>query len=179
MSSEKFKAEYGISRKIRYHGKRLRFFDTLHRLVSFTNAVLGSSAFVTVISGMPALAAWLTGIVAIVSALDSVVGFSERARAYSEQRARYYDLYCEIVAAKESTFDPDYFREKRLRIDRDSPPIRRVLDVLCRNEEDIARGFSHDETIRVGRIRALLAHVIDLPPTRWLTIAEAKQVSSA
>lgn len=175
MSSEKYKAEYGVSRKIRYHGKRQRFFDSLHRLVLFINAVLGSSAFVTVISDMPVVAAWLTAAVAVASSVDNVVGFSERARKYSEQRLRYYDLYCEIVTMPEGSFDADYVREKRLRIDRDSPPVRRVLDVCSRNEEDIARGYTHEDIISIGWFRKLLMHIVDVPPERWMTVAEYRQ----
>ncbi|HZG07792.1 MAG TPA: hypothetical protein VEZ70_02300 [Allosphingosinicella sp.] len=172
MSDPRFKSEYGISRLIRYHGKRQRFFDGLHRIVLFTNAVLGSSAFVTIISDRTYIAAWLTAIVAIISALDNVVAFSERARKHSEQRSRYYELYCELIATPTAEFKIDAFREKRLRIDRDSPPPRRVLDVIARNEEDIARGFAHAETSYVSWPRYLLRHLIDLPPKRWETVAE-------
>ena len=175
MSDPRFKSEYGISRLIRYHGKRQRFFDGLHRLVLFTNALLGSSAFVTIISGRPHIAAWLTAIVAIVSSLDNVVAFSERARKHSEQRSRYYELYCELIATPPDKFESDTFLEKRLRIDRDSPPHRRVLDIISRNEEDIARGFRYNETIHVAGPRYLLRHLIDLPPKRWKTVAETKR----
>jgi len=174
MSDPRFKSEYGISRLIRYHGKRQRFFDGLHRLVLFTNAVLGSSAFVTIVSDRAYIAAWLTAIVAIVSALDNVIAFSERARKHSEQRSRYYELYCELIATPVAEFQSDAFREKRLRVDRDSPPPRRVLDVISRNEEDIARGYSYDETMHVAWPRHLLRHLIDLPPEQWETVSEMK-----
>lgn len=172
MTDPRYKAEYGVSRLIRYNGKRQRFFDGLHRLVLFINAVLGSSAFVTIVSGEPQIAAWLTAAVAIASASDNVVGFSERARKYSEQRGRYYDLYCQLIGTDPAQYKEDYFREKRLRIDRDGPPPKRVLDVISRNEEDIFRGFDYDETIRISWPRYILRHVIDLPPRRWVTVGQ-------
>lgn len=172
MSDPRFKAEYGISRLIRYNGKRQRFFDGLHRIVLFTNAVLGSSAFVTVVSNKTVVAAWLTAIVAIASALDNVIGFSERARKHSEQRIRYYDLYCELVTTSPEQYNVGEFLEKRLRIDRDSPPPRKVLDIISRNEEDVARGYPHEETIHVAWPRYILRHFIDLPPKQWRTESE-------
>lgn len=172
MSDSRYKTEFAISRLIRYHGKRQRFFDGLHRMVSFINALAGSSAFVSIISGLPVVAAWLTAIVAVSSALDSVVGFSERARLYADQRSKYYDLYCDIVACKAEKFNSDHFRERRLRIDRDSPPPMRVLDVIARNEEDISRGYSRIDTIYINWFRRLLRHVVDLPPAEWKTIAQ-------
>ena len=172
MSDPRYKAEYGISRLIRYNGKRQRFFDGLHRIVLFINAVLGSSAFVTIISDKTHIAAWLTASVAIASAIDNVVGFSERARKYSEQRSRYYDLYCELISTDKSAYKEDYFREKRLRIDRDGPPLKRVLDVISRNEEDIFRGHDYDDTVHIAWLSYTLRHLVDLPPRKWVTIGE-------
>lgn len=176
-TTAKYKADYAISRLIRYNGKRQTFFDGLHKLTLFTNAVLGSSAFVTIISNQPTVAAWLTAIIAIVSAADNVVGFSERARLHQELRSRYYDLYCAIVAVSDDAFNEEAFRERRLRIERDTPPTRRVLDVVSRNEEDIARGWSFSETQYVSPLRYLLRHIYDLPPKNWKTISDHKNRS--
>lgn len=172
MSDPAYKAEYGISRLIRYNGKRQNFFDGLHRITLFSNAILGSSAFVTIISGKPHIAAWLTAAVAIGSALDNVVSFSEKARKHSELRSRYYDLYCQLVTTPPDKFKEHQFREKRLRIDRDGPPPRKVLDVISRNEEDISRGYKTEETIYISRTRYVLRHFIDLPPKKWRTVKE-------
>jgi hypothetical protein len=141
--------------------------------------VFGSSAFVTIVSGHSFFAALLTAAVAIISAIDNVVGFAERARVYSEQRRRYYDLYCEILISDPNKFNADQFREKRLRIDRDGPPPLRVLDVLCRNEEDIARGYNHDETIYVAWWRRLVAQFIDLPSRKWHSFEQLAQARNA
>jgi hypothetical protein len=172
MTDPRYKTEYGLSRLIRYCGKRQRFFDGLHKISIFVSAVAGSSAFVTVLANMPKLAAWLTATIAVVSAIDNVVGFSERARKYSEQRTRYYDLYCDLVKVNPGRFSEDVYRERKLRIDRDNPPILRVLDVVSRNEEDIARGYGHEETIYISPFRYALRHIFDIPPKRWISIGE-------
>ena len=175
MGDPKFKTEYGLSRLIRYSGKRQTFFENMHRYSLFINAVAGSSAFVTLLAGAPQLAIWLTAAVAIVSSLDNIVGFSERARTYGEQRGRYYDLYCEVVGKKSEGFDEDRYRQKRLRIDGDGPPRRRVLDVVCRNEEDIFRGFEYQDTVHIHWFRKALRHFIDLPPSNWVTHREREE----
>jgi hypothetical protein len=168
----RYKLDFALSRIIRYNGKRLRFFDKLHRLSSFVNAAAGTSAFVTVLSGWPELAAWLTAIIALVSATDSVVGFSERARKFGDQRSKYFELYCDLLETEPAKFNEDHFRAKRLKIDSDGPPPLRVLDVICRNEEDIARGFPIGDTIHIGRVRRLLCQFIDLPPREWIKIED-------
>jgi hypothetical protein len=168
----RYRLDFALSRLIRYNGKRQRFFDNLHRLTSFVNAAVGTSAFVTVLSGWPELAIWLTGLIALAGAADSVIRFSERARKYGDQRRRYFDLYCELLRTPVHEFNEDAFREKRLMIDRDGPPPLRVLDVICRNEEDIARGFPREETIHIGFTRRLLSQIVDLPPKQWLTLQE-------
>ena len=175
MGDPKFRTEYGLSRLIRYSGKRQTFFENLHRYSLFINAVAGSSAFVTLLAGAPQIAIWLTAAVAIVSSLDNIVGFSERARTYGEQRGRYYDLYCEAVGKRTEGFDEDKYRQKRLRIDGDGPPRRRVLDVVCRNEEDIFRGFEFEDTVYINWYRKALRHFIDLPPSKWVTHRERQE----
>lgn len=177
MSNNRYKAEVAASRRIRYAGKRQTFFEGLHRTTLFTSAVLGSSAFVSVISGLNTLTAWLTAIVASVSAMDNVVGFSEKARTYRDQRNRYYTLYCEIVSCLESAYAEDSFLEKRLTIDRDNPPTKRVLDVICRNEEDISRGWKYTDTIHIARFRYLLRHIYDLPPKEWVSVAQKQRLN--
>lgn len=171
----RYKLDFALSRLIRYNGKRQRFFDKLHRLTSFVNAAIGTSAFVTVLSGWPQLAAWLTAVIALTSAADSVVGFSERARKYGDLRTRYFDLYCQLLETPPEKFKEDQFRAKRLRIDSDGPPPLRVLDVICRNEEDIARGYSRSDTIHIGRFRALVCQFIDWPPREWLTVKAKRE----
>ncbi|WP_416462535.1 hypothetical protein [Sphingomonas sp. VDB2] len=170
MSDPRYKTEFSLSRLIRYCGKRQRFFDGLHRLSLFINTIAGSSAFVTIIANMPHVAAWLTAIVAVVSALDNVVGFSERARLYAQQRSRYYELYCDLVKSKPSGFVEDVYKERKLRIDRDNPPILRVLDVVSRNEEDISRGHPYGETIFISKFRYFMRHFMDIPPKKWITM---------
>ncbi len=179
MSDPKFKTEYGISRLIRYTAKRQSFFDALHRQVLIVNTVAGSSAFVTLLADRPQAAIWLTALVAIGSALDNAVGFAERAQKYASLRSRYYDLYCEVVAKREDAFNAEHFRQKRLRIDGDGPPRKRVLDVICRNEEDVFRGYAHDDTIYIGPVRYALRHLVDLPPRHWKTVKEHRGVNKA
>ena len=171
----RYRLDFALSRLIRYNGKRQRFFDKLHRLTSFVNAAAGTSAFVTVLSGWPELAAWLTAVIAVVSAADATIGFSERARKYGDQRSRYFDLYCDVLETPPEKFNEDQFRAKRLRIDSDGPPPLKVLDVICRNEEDIARGFARGGTIHIGFLRRLLCQFIDLPPRAWTTLDERRR----
>lgn len=172
MSEPRAKMDFGLSRLIRYNGKRQVFFEKLHRFTSFLSALAASSAFVAILANETGIATWLTAVIALMSAADSVIGFSERSRLYASQRRRYFDLYCDLMLCAPEKFREDKFREKRLRIDRDGPPPLRVLDVICRNEEDIARGFPREETIHIGWFRKALSQIIDLPPAQWLTLKE-------
>ena len=172
MNDPRGKMDFGLSRLIRYNGKRQIFFQKLHRLTSFANALLASSAFVTILSGWSQLAVWLTAGVAVISTADSVIGFAERAKLYGDLRRRYFDLYSELLLTKPEVFNKDKFREKRLRIDRDGPPAMRVLDVMCRNEEQIARGYKREETVHISWPRRAVSQFIDLPPKEWQKLNE-------
>lgn len=171
----RYRLDYGLSRLIRYNGKRQRFFEKLHRLTSFVNALAASSAFVALLTvGSAKTALWLTGLIAVMSAADSVIGFAEHARLFGNQRRRYFDLYSELMLCPSNKFSEPKFREKRLRIDRDGPPPLRVLDVICRNEEDIARGFSEKETIHINPFRRFFCQIIDLSPRKWVKVKDRR-----
>lgn len=163
----RYQLDFALSRLIRYNGKRQRFFDGLHRMTAFVNAAAGTSAFVTVLSNRPLLAAVFTAAVALGSAADTAIAFAERARKYGEQRSRYFGLYETLLETPPEKFSKDRFRAKRLRIDSAGPPPMRVLDVMCRNEEQIARGWLVDDTVYIAPLRRLLSQWIDLPPPEW------------
>lgn len=171
-----FEIEFALGRNIRYCGKQVRFFESGHRISMLSTSIAGSAAFVTVLSDFKVASAILAGLIAIISSIDGVFEYSEKARNYNDLRNRLYDLYCTLVSYTEDEKSKDIliFKEKLTRIERDMPPRNRVLDVICRNEEEISHGFPKEQTYHVSWWRRMLVPILDCPPSEWIQVEDKR-----
>lgn len=136
--SRKYNLEWGSSRSIRYHDRRVAFFESLSTTASFLALLTGSAAVAALLKD--------AGLVAIVaSALSAVVGFvnltlrpAARAAIHSRLRQRFSDLQILLLkaGADPTEAELDALQEQRLLIERDEPPAPayRMLDMLTHNE---------------------------------------------
>jgi hypothetical protein len=86
----------------RYHATREAFLDNVHRWFMFGVVALGASAVIDLFSdlkGLFALGATLLG------ALDLTFDLSNRARAHSLMKRRYFELLADIEEARKSPID--------------------------------------------------------------------------
>ena len=106
-----------------------------HQASSFLTAVVGTSAFATLVSSGPAedWAKWLVGAAAVLAALDLVVGFSRSARRHGEFARECAELEREAlrIGPEPSEFDLAKLIDRRLEIEAREPMVRPVLDALC------------------------------------------------
>jgi hypothetical protein len=158
---------FGIRRSIRYHNRRRRFFDGFDKFVKILSVIGGSAAVAAIVGKIPWLAITLTTSIAILSAINLVVGPAQAARLHAELAKRFAKLEHDIVRAENCDLDaPNKLVAERLLIESDEPPIMRVLDTICHNELCEAMGYDACESYSVGWFQALLAHVIDLWPSK-------------
>ena len=159
--------DFAVAKSIRYHAKMRRFFDRLHQISVAISALTASAAVatLTVAGGDHRLALWLSAGVALVTTLDLVIGFSERARTYDGLLRRFSDLRVRLVRnPAPSAAEMRAFMADRLEIEKDEPLERAVLNLICNNEELVARGFPRENEARVSWWRRQCAYLIDLPP---------------
>ncbi len=134
---------FDIRRSVRYHDRRRAFFERMHRVTGALTIVLaGGVLFELAGTGSPAL--WLQCFAvaaAVLSAFDIVVGYAARANDHAALRVRFVSLEMKMLAGdlEEATWCG--YRQERLAIERDEPPIYRALDLLCHNEMLRAEGF--------------------------------------
>lgn len=80
----------GVHKSRRYHAKMRAMYQRLADAVLAANAVLGAGAFMALIGGKGTLIAQiLIGIVAAGSAVDTVLGFSKKAKLHDDLCRRY------------------------------------------------------------------------------------------
>jgi len=119
-----------------YHGAREGFLDTTHRWFMFAVIVLGAAAFADLIPKSEGdhkenlLKGFLGAGAALFGALDLTFDLSNRARAHSLMKRRYYELLADLREGKKSS------AEARVCLDRlsaDEEPPYRALLLSCWN----------------------------------------------
>jgi len=151
---------FGVRRSIRYHDRRVRFFERMNRIILFVNVASGSAAVVSVLSSLGgAWVASFAAIVALASAFDLAVDTGSRARTHTGLKHLFVDLEKSMNTSQPSQAALIDLTNMRLDIERDEPPVLRVLDILCHNEMVRALGYSNDHLHPVTWWRRMLAHI--------------------
>lgn len=143
ISHEQYGLLFDVRRSVRYHDRRRAFYEQLHHFTSFLTILMAGSVFFD-LAKPGETAGWLLGIsvlAAIFAALDMVIGYSKRASLHNNLRERFALLEIDMVMGdtEEATWS-NYWRD-RLMIEKDEPPLYKVLDGLCRNELLEAEGY--------------------------------------
>lgn len=120
----------------RYHARRMAFFDRWHKITGIVGVLGGSAVFVSMANYAPAwLASVGAGLIVILSSIDVVVGTAEMARRHNDLRRRFCLLEAAIEAVPEPTAKViSRWKDERLSIESDEPPVFVALAIQCDNE---------------------------------------------
>ena len=84
---------FDIGRSVRYHNRRRAFFDRIDRLANMLSVIFGSTAVYGVLAqDHQALALTAAALVTVLSAINLVVGSSQKARAHADFARRFIEL---------------------------------------------------------------------------------------
>lgn len=163
LDDDKYGLLFDVRRSIRYHDRRRAFYERLHSVTSVLTVLMAGSVFFDI--GKNGETAWwllaLSVFAALMATLDMVIGYSKRSGLHSSLRERFANL--EIAMVMGDTADETWIEhsKSRLLIEKDEPPIYKVLDNLCRNDLVTAEGFrpknNPDQFIVISWWKALTA----------------------
>lgn len=156
---------FGVQRSVRYHDRRLRFYELLHKQTTAFSLVLGSATIAGILGSFPGgkqTALICAGIVTVLSAFDLIMGFSAKAGLHANLRRRFIQLESDMIAAPNDDQMTTHTMA-RLTIESDEPPAMRVLDSLCHNELIRAHGIDKSELVKVSFIQRMTANLLAWP----------------
>jgi hypothetical protein len=154
---------FGVRRSIRYHTRRRRFFDRWNLVTNALAVIFGSTTIGGVVKGWDTLAITAGAIVTFFSAVNLVVGTVRMARLHEDLAKKFVDLEKELVLAGEHDEQAHRgFCAKRLEVERDEPPVLRVLDSICHNELLRAMGYDRSHYVEITWYQRLLAQFVDI-----------------
>jgi hypothetical protein len=140
--------------------KMCSFYQTMNDAVLGANAILGASAFMALLGGKNNLTAQiLIGIVAGLSAIDNVLGFGKKSKLHADLSRRFTELAANMALWDASEVNYRKACAERIRIERDEPPIRRLIEIEANNEEMRARGYDERDMVPLGRLQRVFGYV--------------------
>lgn len=156
---------FAVRRSIRYHQRRRAFFDRLDQFGNMLAVVLGSTAIYGMLeTNSKTLALTATALVTVLSAVNLVFGSVQKARAHA-------DFSRQFIALEKRFLDdpsPERLREvidARLSIEAEEPPILRVLDSICHNEQLRAEGYPKEYFATIRYWQRWFAQLFDVFPS--------------
>lgn len=154
---------FGVRRSIRYHNRRERFFDRLHKISTFLAALAGTATVASVLAQAGSLAITFAVAVAVFSVIDLVVGTAQQARLHNNLARRFFDLEKAIITCKDPSEDAIVnFKAQRLDIEANEPPPLKVLDSMCHNELLRAMGYDESRYVNIKWYQRWLSQLIDI-----------------
>lgn len=124
------------------------------------NAVSGAAAFVAVIGQWTVFASILTAGIAVASAVETALKPSEKARLHGDLGRRFTGLAAEIATMPATKKNLDKVVASRLKIEMDELPERRLVDLLCYNEEARARGIGQEHFWPLSGLQRALGYCL-------------------
>lgn len=156
---------FGVRRSIRYHMRRVRFFDQWNMLTNALALLFGSATILALMGGKDSRWAVLAAaIVSLFSVLNLLLGSTRRAREHNDLARRFLALEKEMIQVRQPLSEADLssYQARRLDIEADEPPILRVLDILCHNEQALAEGHPREVFVPVKWYQRWCAQFCDI-----------------
>jgi len=173
VATEHYKLLFGVRRSVRYHMRRVSFFYRAHKWLTVLAATGGVGTITALVIGSSQATLVFGGVTAFFSVIDLVFNLAKRAREHNDLARRFIDLEKELFDAEEG-IDRMMLADltgQRLSIEKDEPPVLRVLDIICHNELVTAMDCGEEYEKRVMWFQRLCADFFDiLPYKEWPNI---------
>ena len=159
---------FGVRRSVRYHSRRVQFFDWIHKVTTLIVVLLGSTTIAVfggiIAANWPLWVKLLPAVIAsVLAAVELVWGVVQKAREHESLMRDFIAIERRMEARRDEP-TPKFLtkiNKRRLEIEANEPPVLRVLDTLCHNELMRAMGYDQSKQIEVGVFQRLFAHCFD------------------
>jgi hypothetical protein len=154
---------FEVGRSIRYHDRRIDFFEHLHTCTAGITVLLAGAVIVqTTIDNYqaPTWMVCLSVVAALLSVSDILIGFSKKADVHKNLKHQY----CELLACVEEATTESALAKcnrKLRKIEAIETPVYHALNDLCYNEQMVALGYppGHKNYVDVPFLVRLTANV--------------------
>lgn len=156
---------FAVRRSRRYHLRREQSFTRRHFVAGFLTTVGGFATFATVLADRPE-GVVLAALTAVCGAVALAGQPLPRALTHRDLTRSFTRLEQEMRRPESEITEAELHRlqVRRLDLEEREPPIVRVVDVRCHNEEVVAGGYGSEHLVRVRWHHRITASLFDLRP---------------
>ena len=151
--------KFNIGRSIRYHKARQNFFDLLDKFTNFISILFGSSSIFVLSQQNTDLAMYLGLLLAVISSLALVFGFSTKARDHFDFAKQFTEQERRLIKEPLSDGLLNSVEDEIRAIESNEPNVLRTLNDLCWNEEAESQGIPKEDLIKIDWYRRLFCHL--------------------
>jgi hypothetical protein len=102
------------------------------------------------------------GLTAALSAIATSLGPSKKANKHAELSRGFTDLAAEIVKREPTSSNLKLVKAQRLKIEKDEPPVKRLVDLQAQNEEARSRGVPESKMVPLKAWQRCFGYVITI-----------------
>ncbi|SIO61501.1 hypothetical protein SAMN05443247_08846 [Bradyrhizobium erythrophlei] len=150
---------FAVEKSRRYHSKMQAFYEWCYNLTRAATTLTGTASFFVLLANGLGVAKYLTAVVALASSLDAVFRFNRKARIHEALARRFTDLSAKIATWAPVSQNLSRAKVERLKIERDEPPVRRIIDLQAHNEECRAQGTPETDLIPLSGWQRMMGYV--------------------
>lgn len=177
-----FDLSFSVHKSRRYHEKLNAFYGSWRDLAKIVTVIAGSGAFLVLLAGHEGWGQLIVAFVALWAVLDIVLIPDKKAELHKELRQGFTRLAGELETAPRTAESYGNLVAKRLQLEEEEPPCKRLVDLQARNDECRARGFPSDDLVPLSEWQRYLGYLHTFGLARvekWKSAHEARAASRA
>ena len=150
-----------LQRLTRYHKARERFFSYWFNMLSFFTLSGGSAIVVSILTGAPIWVSLTAGtIVTVAQAIQQIGVLHNKTTLHSALASEFTSLERYLhMGNRENETDLDSICAEISSIEMREPPIKRYLDLICRNQ--VAQSIGSDDVEHISFWQKLFAQFLN------------------
>ncbi len=174
-----FDLSFSINKSRRYHEMLCSFYGAWRDWMRIITAVAGSGAFLLVTAKVQGWAEVISAFVALWAVIDVVASPDKKAERHRKLGERFTQLAEKIAVSPHTKETYGANLAERLRIERDEPPCKRLVDLQARNDECRSRDFPPEREVPLNGWQRTLGYFFTFGMSRLERWSRAQRSASA
>lgn len=170
---------FSVGKSRRYHERMCSFYSAWRDWMRIVTAVAGSGAFLLVTAKAGGWAESLSAFVALWAVIDIVVSPDKKSERHRKLGERFTRLAERLASSPKTQEAYAQNLTERLRVERDEPPCKRLVDLQARNDECRSRNLSPDQEVPLSDTQRALGYFITFGMGRLEEWSRSKRAKSS
>lgn len=144
---------FSVHKCRRYHEKLTAFYAGWRDSLKVVTVCAGSSAFFLLFAGHERAAQVVIAVVALWGVIDLVYAPDKKADLHNQLRRKFTVLARELETEHQTPENYRRLAARRLELEIEEPPCKRLVDLQARNDECRSRGFPAKDLVPLSSLQ--------------------------